>query len=436
MSYILTTMFSYIIEMTSAALMFSSFYNTKKKLPLVLLIGMAIFSVAMIVFLIFDNLLINFITFFIVNFIFAYCLFDCSWISALILAIVLDATMMGTEFVTMNFMTIVFDINIQDYNSTDFIYFLSVSVSKIMYFVVCQVIAYLKLFVKKEVRLSETKSKSKMPIFLLIYPLCTMFACGLFWKLSLEYDFSKNINYLVVLICSLFLIAIIATYLFYNHTAKKEAEVYKLQTELERKEIDEAYYKVLDYQNEELKTLVHDEKNHLAVIKSFSNMSEVEEYVDKIYSDLNKYSSSGKTKNKMLDLILNKYKVLCESEGIDFYINIRTANLSFMENSDLTRMLSNIMDNAVEAAKKSEEKKIDLSINNVSGHDMLTCVNSSDEKPVVSSGTLKTTKKDKKFHGIGIKSIKRVVDKYDGEHEWEYDEEKKEFSTYIMFGVK
>ena len=233
--------------------------------------------------------------------------------------------------------------------------------------------------------------------------------------------------------CVLFLVSTFVTYLLYNQTAKKESEVYILQSELERKEIDESYYKVLDYQNEKLRTLVHDEKNHLSIIKSLSSTDEIEKYIDRIYDDLDKYSTNGKTKNKMLDLILNKYKVLCEKENIDFYINIRTANLSYIENTDLTSLLSNILDNAIEAAKSTSEKMIDLSINRVNGSDMLTCVNSSDMKPVSVSGILKTTKSDKTFHGMGTKSIRRIVNKYRGEYEWDYDEMKKEFSVFIMF---
>ena len=96
-------------------------------------------------------------------------------------------------------------------------------------------------------------------------------------------------------------------------------------------------------------------------------------------------------------------------------------------------MLSNILDNAVEAVKESKIKKIDLSINKANGFDMLTCVNSSDIKPHSVAGTLKTTKDNKRFHGIGVKSIKRIVGKYKGSYDWEYDSEKHEFLTYIMF---
>ena len=64
---------------------------------------------------------------------------------------------------------------------------------------------------------------------------------------------------------------------------------------------------------------------------------------------------------------------------------------------------------------------------------MLTCVNSCDDKPLSKGNELITTKKDKKFHGLGVKNIKRIAAKYGGEYKWSYDENKREFTTVIIF---
>ncbi len=434
MAYVFSTIFAYVVEMVGVTIVFSSIYGEKRKWSSIIPFGILVFGIAATLFLTVGNLYLNFLSFMVACFLYAVFMFDCTVLSSFILSVVLQAIVLVSEFISLLVMSALFGIELSEYTSTDFFYFLTAVINKTLFLIICLILVNLK-FLKKE-KTKGQYARSKAPLFLLIYPFCTMFTCILFWMMSYEFTFSSQINTYITVMCVLFLISIFVTYLLYNQTAKKEAEVYSLQAELERKETDEAYYKVLDYQNEELKTLVHDEKNHLSVIKSLSDMDEVEKYVDKIYDDLNKYSSSGKTKNKMLDLILNKYKVLCEEDEIDFYINIRTSNLSFMEDADLTIMLSNILDNAIEAAKKSQAKKIDLSINNVNGNDMLTCINSSDIKPVSVSGVLKTTKEDKKFHGMGTKSIKRVVNKYKGEYEWDYDEDDKEFSTYIMFNSK
>lgn len=434
MAYVFSTVFAYVVELAGVSIAFSSIYGVKRRWSVVIPFGILVFGIAATLFITVGNLYLNFVSFVLACFVYAVFMFNSTLLSSSVLSVVMLAVMLVSEFISLNVMSVLFGIELSEYTSTDFFYFLTAAINKTLFFIICMILANLN-FLKKE-RTKSGYNKSKTPLFLLLYPLCTMFACILFWVMSYEYTFSRQINTYITVMCVLFLASIFVTYLLYNQSSKKEAEVYNLQTELERKETDEAYYKVLDYQNEELKTLVHDEKNHLSVIKSLSDMDEVEKYVDKIYNDLNKYSLNGKTKNKMLDLILNKYKVLCEKENIDFYINIRTANLSYIENTDLTSLLSNILDNAIEAAKSTSEKMIDLSINRVNGSDMLTCVNSSDMKPVSISGILKTTKSDKVFHGIGTKSIRRIVNKYKGEYEWDYDEKKKEFSVFVMFSTE
>lgn len=62
---------------------------------------------------------------------------------------------------------------------------------------------------------------------------------------------------------------------------------------------------------------------------------------------------------------------------------------------------------------------------------MIKIVNSSDNKPKINKGILLTNKSDNKAHDIGTRSIKRVVEKYNGNYEIKYDEEKKTFTTLI-----
>lgn len=47
-----------------------------------------------------------------------------------------------------------------------------------------------------------------------------------------------------------------------------------------------------------------------------------------------------------------------------------------------------------------------------------------------------TTKKDKRFHGLGLKSILRVIQKYEGNHMIKYLEEEEEFRFVIQFPLR
>ncbi len=72
----------------------------------------------------------------------------------------------------------------------------------------------------------------------------------------------------------------------------------------------------------------------------------------------------------------------------------------------------------------------------VSDYIIITLENSCDTKPLTFRGKLLTLKKDKFSHGVGTKSIKRIVGKYSGTYDWKYDEEHKLFKTKLVMKVK
>ena len=81
--------------------------------------------------------------------------------------------------------------------------------------------------------------------------------------------------------------------------------------------------------------------------------------------------------------------------------------MTFIKNTALVTVMSNMIDNAVEAAKVSTEKYIDLSINRTNGFDIITCTNSCDKAPAAKGDVLNTTKNDGVFHDSVLKASKK-----------------------------
>ena len=138
----------------------------------------------------------------------------------------------------------------------------------------------------------------------------------------------------------------------------------------------------------------------------------------------------------MLDLILNKYIVVCSQKGIKFDYEVKTADLNYIDDSELSIILNNILDNAVEAAEKSSEKRIEFSLRHVQNNmDLLSVINSCDNPPRHNDRQLLTSKSDADKHGFGTKIIKKHVKSNNGRYEWKYDEQSKEFHLTVMFQV-
>ncbi|MBR2893154.1 MAG: GHKL domain-containing protein [Clostridia bacterium] len=421
--------FLYIVELFIAINCLGDIVNEKFRKIYTVLIGALFYAFAFSVHHINENPILNIALFFTVNCLFAFLCFDCKALKAALLAFFLSATMASTEFISMTLLSWVYDGDINTYNQNIATYTTAVLLSKTLYFLTTKLLVYFGFGI-------SVSKKMKTPPFLFLFPVCSIVILIAFWTISSSYELNGTIDIMITVSSITVLLSIILTYAFYGKTTRELDELYKAQKEAERVNADIAYYAILDKQNDKLKTFIHDEKNHLSVIKSLADNEEINEYVDKIYGEIAHYSMFGNTKNKMLDLMINKYQYICEAENIELYVSIKTANLLFIESPDLISLLGNLLDNAVEAAKSSVDRKIDLSINRVNGLDILTCTNSCDAAPQATGKNLKTTKNDDGVHGLGIRSIKSVVKKYKGNFEWNYDKEENSFTVYIAFKNK
>lgn len=98
--------------------------------------------------------------------------------------------------------------------------------------------------------------------------------------------------------------------------------------------------------------------------------------------------------------------------GITFNCDIRNIDFSFISDNDLTSLLDNLLENALEASRDSEEKKVELLITPTNvNYNSLTLNNTCSVAPNIKNDKLISTKKKSAPHGYGIKSIKRIVDK-------------------------
>lgn len=168
-----------------------------------------------------------------------------------------------------------------------------------------------------------------------------------------------------------------------------------------------------------------------------SDSKEINEFVDNMIGEISTYNRVCKTKNKILDLILSKYIDICDDKKITFDIDIISDNLEMLNGNDISSLFNNLLDNAVEAAEKSKDKTISLQIStSISSYHKITIINSCDVPPDSINGKLITTKRNKKAHGFGTKSINQTISKYNGEMQFEYDNANKLFKIIILIPIE
>lgn len=177
-----------------------------------------------------------------------------------------------------------------------------------------------------------------------------------------------------------------------------------------------------------VRQLHHDIKNHIACIKGVPESNQdATNYISSIEDELNRYDNSFNTGNMILDIILNEKNKVCKENNIKLLIDINNFEIcSFIDTIDICSIFSNIFDNAIEACEKISDsnKKINLRGTIVNNFFVIRMENTKQNKINIKNKNIKTDKKDTYLHGLGIKSVKGSVSKYNGEVVIEHSENK------------
>ena len=205
-----------------------------------------------------------------------------------------------------------------------------------------------------------------------------------------------------------------------------ENETLRLQNEKDEKTL-ESYL--------EMKHLNHDINEPLNVLLSLidEGNDKAKEYINSLRVQNEKINIYDYTDNDMINIVLSKKMEDCRRNKIQFSIQPIQVQLKFLKNIDAAAIFSNLINNAIEGCQNSNDKRIEMMIYSVNENFVVIKIsNSSDKKPVVIDGKLETHKKDKNLHGIGISSVKQALKDYNGTMSWEYDEKEKIFRSTVI----
>ena len=185
---------------------------------------------------------------------------------------------------------------------------------------------------------------------------------------------------------------------------------------------NEQNYKILEENEKELHILRHDILKYMAEMKEMliaGNNKAAEEYVEEINNIVLKQTSISRTGNLVLDTILNVENKKAIALGIKYDVKLNVSEGINISSVDLSRILYNAIDNAIEACEKAEKKYILISI--ASDEKLLKIIIENTSPYVEISGNkIKTTKPDRIRHGYGIKSIESAIKNNDGLLSFDY----------------
>ena len=229
----------------------------------------------------------------------------------------------------------------------------------------------------------------------------------------------------------------VVVFIVYEFTLKINRRNMELEIEQQKESATAEYYELLNQQNENTKIVIHDIKRHLNTIKTLApeNDNSINNYIESIIGEFGINNPIDYCNHTLVNVITNRYKKLCDEAKIKFNIDIRNTKIDFMSEPDITALLDNILENAVEASSSAPVKFIDFIINTNNQFLSISLTNSVKQKVVVTQNHIISSKKSQSIHGVGLKSIKRVVKKYNGELTMSFNENDMTFITNIVFKI-
>ena len=253
-------------------------------------------------------------------------------------------------------------------------------------------------------------------ISLVLMPICSTIVITLLIYTDTCTDIGLTIVSIGLLIAN-FLMLYLYNLLLHSISQQYEMEMLKTQLQVYANQLN-----VVLRGEEKIKALRHDIKHHLSELMLLANkhdVAEIQKYIDEMNSFLknpNEIVSSG---NLEIDSVLNFMLQKAEKE-------LKTVDIKVMlpekvrHSFDINVMLGNLLENAIKAAGKTENKYLSVHIKLKRGILKVKIENSFESSYILrkeqnrKDTILKTTKPFTKQHGIGLKNVKKIVEKYNG----------------------
>lgn len=318
------------------------------------------------------------------------------------------------------------------YNTIDLIsIYNSTRVIAVLIVQVLNMIAFLMLLRFRHIKLRQ----KRLWLALSIIPWVSIASLSTLLELSLEFpQYQRKI--LLSMLC--IIIANVMTYYFFvviskGHEAQLELQMLEQQNENVKREMESSRAFVA-----EMRQVRHDIKNQLLTIQQYldeNKVAEARSYVERLSGEyLPMRQSLVVTESVAFDAIVNAKAALCSPQGIDMVVRADSEAVQKIDDVDVGILFGNLLDNAIEAAKNSQEKRIYLEVGQKEEYISILIRNSIDASVLDKNPSLATTKKNSDLHGVGLKSVRRLVEEKNGMIQ--FFEENNEFCCHILLEKK
>lgn len=225
-------------------------------------------------------------------------------------------------------------------------------------------------------------------------------------------------NHVAETIVSIIILLVINVFVFYFYDELMRSYESKIEKTLLQQQ-NKAYLKQLEMINqskENLRSFRHDLKNHALSLKYYVDNHDREgasEYLDNIFKYINYSNEYARSGNSEIDSLINYIVDLAQKHNIKANVDLKIPEKLSINSFDLSIIIGNLLDNAIEASSIAEEKFINISIE-LDRNVLYISVSNSYDGNLKFKGSKLLSTKEHENHGLGLNTVLRSVEKHMG----------------------
>lgn len=273
-------------------------------------------------------------------------------------------------------------------------------------FVIAGIFRYGKHF-QYEIRVKDAAVISS--VTLIFYAVCFSIGAEFYAGKREWYDVVSATAAMLFGLCFLLLL------LFYKNNMYLKEQNQAANRQVREAQMQYQYYLEKEKQEEKVRSIYHDMKNHLLLLERGQVPDETRRLAERIRNEISGYEGYMQTGNRFLDIILNDKMQKAKEGNIDFSVLVDFSEISFIDSLDISTIFGNGIDNALEACVKLPPEKRIVIVKGCKRKNFVLILIENNFAQQEDRIQWATDKDDVFMHGFGIANIRRAVSKYGGE---------------------
>lgn len=361
-----------------------------------------------------------------------YLIYYISIIKALMLSIMIIGLIGVSDYILSVILFLIYG-NINGFESIqELIGTMLVIMSRLLLFII--IINIKRSYLKNKKNIIDISNKEWLQF--LIFPIFTLITVIVMTNSMVASYHEDIVNVYYVIAIGLIVLNMVVFHLINeileNSQRIREADILKQQS-IGQLELYTSLRKNYDIQRKR----THEYKNQIMCIDSLlkkKKYDKLEEYINSIFNRLDGQLDMVDTNNEVVNAIINAKYYEALQNNVLFILKINDLSHIKVSDDDIVTILSNLLDNAIEAAKQCEIDRRTVSIRLLCEDDILSISVSNSyktEPEITENGYMRTTKDNKEEHGLGIRNVVATLEKYNAEYIIDYKNGKFVFSIIM-----